>query len=189
MKTENRHNNKEINEIKKIVICNLLQKMINDNDEIMVELNNRWAEQNRRCDFIYRTLDVYNLVENFDKEHLAKLLLEGNFNNKAEYYRIDDNREIHTDWGEVVKADEIVEELLTFGVPDEAECCEFSNETLADELRPHLVQYLNIMFKLGISLKESVDVLDNESVLFDDWSDDDFILCLTDSLEEYRSEL
>lgn len=189
MKTKNRQSSKEVKEIKKNVIRGLIQKMIDDDNEIMVELNNSWAERNRYYDLIYKPLDAYNLAEDFDKNQLAEILLKGNFNNEAKYYRIDDNGNIHTDWGEVVEVEEIVEEILTFGVPVEIECCEFSDETNANALRPHLVEYMNTERKLGITLEESEYILDDESVLFDDWSDDDFILCLSDSLEDYRSEL
>ena len=60
---------------------------------------------------------------------------------------------------------------------------------LADALRPRLVEYVNTEFKVGITLEESEYVLSDDSVLFGDWSDDDFILCLKDDLEDYRSEL
>ena len=189
MKTENRQASKVVKEIKKEVVRNLIQQMIDDDSEIMVELNNSWAERNKNYDLIYKPLDAYNLAEDFDKNQLAELLLKGNFNSEAKYYRIDDNGNIHTDWGEVIEVEEIVEEILTFGVPAEIECCEFSDETIANALRPHLVEYMNTERKVGITLEESEYILDDESVLFDDWSDDDFIFCLSDSLEDYRSEL
>ena len=189
MKTENRQASKEVEEIKKEAIRGLLQKMIDDDDENMVELNNSWARRNKNYDLIYRHLDADNLAEDFDEKYLAELLMEGNFNNEAKYYRIDDNGNIHTDWGEVIEVEEIVEEILTFGVPAEIECCEFSDEAIANALRPRLVEYMNTECKVGITLEESEYILDDESVLFDDWSDDDFIFCLSDSLEDYRSEL
>ena len=189
MKTENRRASNDVKEIKKEVVRNLIQQMIDDDNEIMVELNNAWAERNKNYDLIYKPLDAYNLAEDFDKNQLAELLLKGNFNSEAKYYRIDDNGKIHTDWGEVVEVEEIVEEILTFGVPAEIECCEFSDETIANALRPRLVEYMNTERKVGITLEESEYILDDESVLFDDWSDDDFIFCLSDSLEDYRSEL
>ena len=189
MKTENKRASEVVKEIKKEVVRNLIQQMIDDDNEIMVELNNAWAERNKNYDLIYKPLDAYNLAEDFDKNQLAELLLKGNFNSEAKYYRIDDNGKIHTDWGEVIEVEEIVEEILTFGVPVEIECCEFSDETIANALRPRLVEYMNTERKVGITLEESEYVLDDESVLFDDWSDDDFIFCLSDSLEDYRSEL
>lgn len=189
MKTENKHASNDVKEIKKEVVRNLIQQMIDDDSEIMVELNNAWAERNKNYDLIYKPLDAYNLNEDFDKNQLAELLLKGNFNSEAKYYRIDDNGNIHTDWGEVIEVEEIVEEILTFGVPAEIECCEFSDETIANALRPRLVEYMNTERKVGITLEESEYILDDESVLFDDWSDDDFIFCLSDSLEDYRSEL
>ena len=189
MKTENRQASKEVKEIKKEAIRELLQKMIDDEDKIMVELNNSWAERNRNYDLIYKPLNAYNLAEDFDKNQLAELLLKGNLNSEAKYYRIDDNGKIHTDWGEVIEVEEIVEEILTFGLPDEVECCDFSDETVANALRPHLVEYMNKELKLGITLEESECVLDDDSVLFGDWSDDDFILCLKGDLEDYRFEL
>ena len=189
MKTENKRASEVVKEIKKEVVRNLIQQMIDDDSEIMVELNNAWAERNKNYDLIYKPLDAYNLAEDFDKNQLAELLLKGNFNSEAKYYRIDDNGKIHTDWGEVIEVEEIVEEILTFGVPAEIECCEFSDETIANALRPRLVEYMNTERKLGITLEESEYILDDESVLFDDWSDDDFIFCLSDSLEDYRSEL
>ena len=189
MKTENKRASEDVKEIKKEVVRNLIQQMIDDDSEIMVELNNAWAERNRNYDLIYKPLDAYNLAEDFDKNQLAELLLKGNFNREAKYYRIDDNGKIHTDWGEVVEVEEIVEEILTFGVPDRVECYEFSDETIANALRPRLVEYMNTERKVGITLEESEYILDDESVLFDDWSDDDFIFCLSDSLEDYRSEL
>ena len=48
---------------------------------------------------------------------------------------------------------------------------------------------MNTERKVGITLEESEYILDDESVLFGDWSDDDFIICLSDSLQDYRSEL
>ena len=189
MKTENKRANEVVKEIKKEVVRNLIQQMIDDGNEIMVELNNAWAERNKNYDLIYKPLDAYNLAEDFDKNQLAELLLKGNFNSEAKYYRIDDNGKIHTDWGEVIEVEEIVEEILTFGVPDRVECYEFSDETIANALRPRLVEYMNTERKVGITLEESEYILDDESVLFDDWSDDDFIFCLSDSLEDYRSEL
>ena len=189
MKTENRQTSKAVKEIKKKVIRGLIQKMIEDDSEIMVELNNAWAERNKNYDLIYKPLDAYNLAEDFDKNQLAELLLKGNFNSEAKYYRIDDNGNIHTDWGEVIEVEEIVEDILSFGVPAEIECYEFSDETIANALRPRLVEYMNTERKVGITLEESEYILDGESVLFDDWSDDDFIFCLSDSLEDYRSEL
>ena len=189
MRTKNRQASKEVKEIKTKVIRDLIQKMIDDDNEIMVELNNAWAERNRNYDLIYKPLDAYNLAEDFDTNQLAELLLKGNFNREAKYYRIDDNGKIHTDWGEVIEVEEIVEEILTFGVPAEIECYEFSDETIANALRPRLVEYMNTERKVGITLEESEYILDDESVLFDDWSDDDFIFCLSDSLEDYRSEL
>ena len=189
MKTENKRASEVVKEIKKEVVRNLIQQMIDDDSEIMVELNNAWAERNKNYDLIYKPLDAYNLAEDFDKNQLAELLLKGNFNNEAKYYRIDDNGNIHTDWGEVIEVEEIVEEILTFGVPDGVECYEFSDETIANALRPRLVEYMNTERKVGITLEESEYILDDESVLFDDWSDDDFIFCLSDSLEDYRSEL
>ena len=189
MKTEKRQASKEVEEIKKEAIRGLLQKMIDDDDENMVELNNSWARRNKNYDLIYRHLDADNLAEDFDEKYLAELLMEGNFNNEAKYYRIDDNGNIHTDWGEVIEVEEIVEEILSFGLPCEVECCDFSDKTLANALRPHLVEYVNKELKVGITLEESEYILDDESVLFDDWSDDDFILCLKDDLEDYRSEL
>lgn len=189
MKTENKRASEDVKEIKKEVVRNLIQKMIDDDSEIMVELNNAWAERNRNYDLIYKPLDAYNLAEDFDTNQLAELLLKGNFNREAKYYRIDDNGKIHTDWGEVIEVEEIVEEILTFGVPAEIECYEFSDETIANALRPRLVEYVNTERKVGITLEESEYILDDESVLFDDWSDDDFIICLSDSLEDYRSEL
>ena len=189
MKTENKRASEDVKEIKKEVVRNLIQKMIDEGSEIMVELNNAWAERNKNYDLIYKPLDAYNLAEDFDKNQLAELLLKGNFNSEAKYYRIDDNGKIHTDWGEVIEVEEIVEEILTFGVPAEIECCEFSDETIANALRPRLVEYMNTERKLGITLEESEYILGDESVLFDDWSDDDFIFCLSDSLEDYRSEL
>ena len=189
MKTENRQASKEVKEIKKEVVRNLIQKMIDDDSEIMVELNNTWAIRNKNYDLIYKPLDAYNLAEDFDKNQLAELLLKGNFNREAKYYRIDDNGKIHTDWGEVIEVEEIVEEILTFGVPDGVEYYEFSDETIANALRPRLVEYMNTEHKVGITLEESEYILDDESVLLDDWSDDDFIFCLSDSLEDYRSEL
>ena len=189
MKTENKRASEDVKKIKKEVVRNLIQQMIDDDNEIMVELNNAWAERNKNYDLIYKPLDAYNLAEDFDKNQLAELLLKGNFNREAKYYRIDDNGKIHTDWGEVIEVEEIVEEILTFGVPAEIECCEFSDETIANALRPRLVEYMNTERKVGITLEESEYILDDESVLFDDWSDDDFIFCLSDSLEDYRSEL
>lgn len=189
MRTKNRQASKEVKEIKTKVIRDLIQKMIDDDSEIMVELNNAWAERNRNYDLIYKPLDAYNLAEDFNTNQLAELLLKGNFNREAKYYRIDDNGKIHTDWGEVIEVEEIVEEILTFGVPAEIECYEFSDETIANALRPRLVEYMNTERKVGITLEESEYILDDESVLFDDWSDDDFIFCLSDSLEDYRSEL
>ena len=190
MKTENNRASEGIKEIKKEVVRNLIQQMIDDDSEIVVELNNAWAERNKNYDLIYKPLDAYNLAEDFDKNQLAELLLKGNFNSKAKYYRIDDNGKIHTDWGEVIEVEEIVEELLTFGVPVEIlESYDFSDETIANALRPRLVEYMNTERKVGITLEESEYILDDESVLFDDWSDDDFIFCLSDSLEDYRSEL
>lgn len=189
MKTENRQASKEVKEIKRKVIRDLIQKMIDDDNEIMVELNNSWAAYSRNYDLIYKHLDADNLAEDFDKEYLAKLLMKGNFNNDAKYYRIDDNGNIHTDWGEVIEVEEIVEDILSFGIPDGVECCDFSDDIIAGELRPRLVEYVNKEFKVGITLEESEYVLDDYSVLFGDWSDDDFILCLKDSLEDYRSEL
>lgn len=189
MKTENKRASEVVKEIKKEVVRNLIQQMIDDDSEIMVELNNAWAERNKNYDLIYKPLDAYNLAEDFDKNQLAELLLKGNFNSEAKYYRIDDNGKIHTDWGEVIEVEEIVEEILAFGVPAEIECCEFSDETIANALRPRLVEYMNTERKVGITLEESEYILDDESVLFDDWSDDDFIFCLSDSLEDYRSEL
>lgn len=189
MKTENRQASKEVKEIKKKVIRSLIQKMIDDDNEIMVELNNSWAERNRNYDLIYKPLDAYNLAEDFDKNQLAELLMKGNFNIEAKYYRIDDNGNIHADWGEVIEVEEIVEDILSFGLPGGVECCDFSDETIADALRPHLVEYMNKELKVGITLEESEYVLDDDSVLFGDWSDDDFILCLKDDLEDYRSEL
>ena len=209
MKTENKRASEDVKEIKKEVVRNLIQQMIDDDSEIMVELNNAWAERNKNYDLIYKHLNAYNLAdwssdvcssdlvdfyaynlaEDFDKNQLAELLLKGNFNREAKYYRIDDNGKIHTDWGEVIEVEEIVEELLTFGVPAEIECYEFSDETIANALRPRLVEYMNTERKVGITLEESEYILDDESVLFDDWSDDDFIFCLSDSLEDYRSEL
>lgn len=189
MKTENKRASEDVKKIKKEVVRNLIQQMIDDDNEIMVELNNAWAERNKNYDLIYKPLDAYNLAEDFDKNQLAELLLKGNFNREAKYYRIDDNGNIHTDWGEVIEVEEIVEEILTFGVPAEIECCEFSDETIANALRPRLVEYMNTERKVGITLEESEYILDDESVLFDDWSDDDFIFCLSDSLEDYRSEL
>ena len=189
MKTENKRVSNDVKEIKKEVVRNLIQQMIDDDSEIMVELNNSWAERNKNYDLIYKPLDAYNLAEDFDKNQLAELLLKGNFNSEAKYYRIDDHGNIHTDWGEVIEVEEIVEEILTFGVPAEIECCEFSDETIANALRPRLVEYMNTERKVGITLEESEYILDDESVLFDDWSDDDFIFCLSDSLEDYRSEL
>ena len=44
MKTENRQASKEVEEIKKEAIRGLLQKMIDDDDENVVELNNSWAK-------------------------------------------------------------------------------------------------------------------------------------------------
>ena len=189
MKTENRQASKEVEEIKKEAIRGLLQKMIDDDDENMVELNNSWAERNKNYDLIYRHLDADNLAEDFDEKYLAELLMEGNFNNEAKYYRIDDNGNIHTDWGEVIEIESIIEDILSAGLPGGVECCDFSDETVADALRPHLVEYVNKEFKVGITLEESEYVLSDESVLFGDWSDDDFILCLKDDLEDYRSEL
>lgn len=189
MRTKNRQASKEVKEIKTKVIRDLIQKMIDDDSEIMVELNNAWAERNRNYDLIYKPLDAYNLAEDFDTNQLAELLLKGNFNREAKYYRIDDNGKIHTDWGEVIEVEEIVEEILTFGVPDRVECYEFSDETIANALRPRLVEYVNTERKVGITLEESEYILDDESVLFDDWSEDDFIFYLTKSLEYYRSEL
>lgn len=190
MKTENKRASEDVKEIKKEVVRNLIQKMIDEGSEIMVELNNTWARRNKNYDLIYKHLDAYNLAEDFDKNQLAELLMKGNFNREAKYYRIDDNGKIHTDWGEVIEVEEIVEEILTFGVPAEIECYhEFSDETIANALRPRLVEYMNTERKVGITLEESEYILDDESVLFDDWSDDDFIFCLSDSLEDYRSEL
>ena len=189
MKTENKRASEDVKEIKKEVVRNLIQQMIDDDSEIMVELNNAWAERNKNYDLIYKHLDAYNLAEDFDKNQLAELLLKGNFNSEAKYYRIDDNGNIHTDWGEVIEVEEIVEDILSFGVPAEIECYEFSDETIANALRPRLVEYMNTERKVGITLEESEYILDDESVLFDDWSDDDFIFCLSDSLEDYRSEL
>lgn len=189
MKTKNRQSSKEVKEIKKNVIRGLIQKMIDDDNEIMVDLNNSWAERNRNYDLIYRHLDADNLAEDFDEKYLAGLLMKGNFNNEAKYYRVDDNGNIHTDWGEVIEVEEIVEDILSFGLPDGLECCDFSDETVANALRPHLVEYMNTELKLGITLEESEYVLNDDSVLFGDWSDDDFILCLKDDLEDYRSEL
>lgn len=189
MKTENRQASKEVKEIKKNVIRGLIQKMIEDDSEIMVELNNAWAERNKNYDLIYNHLDADNLAEDFDEKYLAELLMKGNFNNEAKYYRVDDNGNIHTDWGELIEVEEIVEDILSFGLPDEIECYEFSDETIANALRPRLVEYMNTERKVGITLEESEYILDDESVLFDDWSDDDFIFCLSDSLEDYRSEL
>lgn len=190
MKTENRQVSKEVKEIKKKVIRSLIQKMIDEDNEDMVVLNNSWAERNRNYDLIYKPLDAYNLAEDFDKNQLAELLLKGNFNSEAKYYRIDGNGKIHTDWGEVIEVEEIVEEILTFGVPVETEYYhEFSDETIAKALRPRLVEYMNTERKVGITLEESEYILDDESVLFGDWSDDDFIICLSDSLQDYRSEL
>lgn len=189
MKTENKRASEDVKEIKKEVVRNLIQKMIDEGSEIMVELNNTWARRNKNYDLIYKHLDAYNLAEDFDKNQLAELLMKGNFNSEAKYYRIDDNGKIHTDWGEVIEVEEIVEEILTFGVPAEIECYEFSDETIANALRPRLVEYMNTERKVGITLEESEYILDDESVLFDDWSDDDFIFCLSDSLEDYRSEL
>ena len=189
MKAENRQASKKVEEIKKNVIRGLIQKMIDDDNEIMVELNNSWAERNRNYDLIYKHLDADNLVEDFDEKSLAKLLMKGNFNNEAKYYRVDGNGNIHTDWGEVIEVEEIVEDILSFGLPDEVECCDFSDETVANALRPHLVEYVNKELKLGITLEESEYVLDNDSVLFGDWSNDDFILCLKGDLEDYRFEL
>lgn len=189
MKTENKRASEDVKEIKKEVVRNLIQKMIDEGSEIMVDLNNSWAERNKNYDLIYKHLDAYNLAEDFDKNQLAELLLKGNFNREAKYYRIDDNGKIHTDWGEVIEVEEIVEEILTFGVPAEIECYEFSDETIANALRPRLVEYMNTERKVGITLEESEYILDDESVLLDDWSDDDFIFCLSDSLEDYRSEL
>lgn len=189
MKTENRQASKEVKEIKKKVIRGIIQKMIDDDNEIMVDLNNSWAKRNRNYDLIYRHLDADNLAEDFDEKYLAELLMKGNFNNEAKYYRIDDYGNIHTDWGEVIEVEEIVEDILSFGLPGGVECCEFSDEMLANALRPHLVDYVNAEFKVGITLEESEYALDDDSVLFGDWSDDDFILCLKDDLEDYRSEL
>ena len=189
MKTENRQASKEVEEIKKEAIRGLLQKMIDDDDENVVELNNSWARRNKNYDLIYRHLDADNLAEDFDEKYLAELLMKGNFNNEAKYYRIDDNGNIHTDWGEVIEIESIIEDILSAGLPGGVECCEFSDEMLADALRPRLVEYMNTELKVGITLEESEYILDDESVLFDDWSDDDFILCLKDSLEDYRSEL
>lgn len=189
MKTENRQASKEVKEIKKKVIRGLIQKMIDDDNEIMVELNNSWAERNRNYDLIYKHLDADNLAEDFDEKYLAELLMKGNFNNEAKYYRIDDNGNIHTDWGEVIEVEEIVEDILSFGLPGGEECCEFSDETLANALRPHLVEYVNAEFKAGLTLDEAEYIIDDDSVLFGDWSDSDFILCLSDSLQDYRSEL
>ena len=189
MKTENRQASKVVKEIKKEVVRNLIQQMIDEGSEIMVELNNAWAERNKNYDLIYKPLDAYNLTEDFDKNQLAELLLKGNFNREAKYYRIDDNGNIHTDWGEVIEVEEIVEDILSFGLPDGVECCDFSDETIANALRPHLVEYVNKELKVGITLEESEYILDDESVLFDDCSEDDFIFCLSDSLEDYRSEL
>lgn len=190
MKTENKRTSEDVKEIKKEVVRNLIQKMIDEGSEIMVNLNNSWAERNRNYDLIYKPLDAYNLAEDFDKNQLAELLLKGNFNSEAKYYRIDGNGKIHTDWGEVVEVEEIVEEILTFGVPVEIlEYYDFSDETIANALRPRLVEYMNTERKVGITLEESEYILDDESVLFGDWSDDDFIICLSDSLQDYRSEL
>ena len=189
MKTENKRASEVVKEIKKKVIRSLIQKMIDEGNEDMMELNNSWAEQNRNYDLIYKPLNAYNLAEDFDEKYLAELLMEGNFNNEAKYYRIDDNGNIHTDWGEVIEVEEIVEDILSFGLPDGVEYCDFSDETIANALRPHLVEYVNKELKVGITLEESEYILDDESVLFDDWSDDDFILCLKDDLEDYRSEL
>ena len=189
MKTENKRASEDVKKIKKEVVRNLIQQMIDDDNEIMVELNNTWARRNKNYDLIYKPLDAYNLAEDFDKNQLAELLLKGNFNREAKYYRIDDNGKIHTDWGEVIEVEEIVEEILTFGVPAEIECCEFSDETIANALRPRLVEYMNTERKVGITLEESEYALDDDSVLFGDWSDDDFIRCLKDDLEDYRSEL
>lgn len=189
MKTENRQASKEVKEIKRNAIRGLIQKMIEDDSEIMVELNNAWAERNKNYDLIYNHLDADNLAEDFDEKYLAELLMKGNFNNEAKYYRVDDNGNIHTDWGELIEVEEIVEDILSFGLPDEVECCDFSDKTVADTLRPHLVEYMNKELKIGITLEESECVLDDDSVLFGDWSDNDFILCLKDDLEDYRSEL
>lgn len=189
MKTKNRQASKEVKEIKKEVVRNLIQKMIDDNNEIMVDLNNSWAERNRNYDLIYRHLDADNLAEDFNEKYLAELLMKGNFNNEAKYYRVDNNGNIHTDWGELIEVEEIVEDILSFGLPGGVECCDFSDETVANALRPHLVEYMNNELKLGITLEESEYVLDDDSVLFGDWSDDDFIICLSDSLQDYRSEL
>ena len=189
MKTENKHTDKRVEEIKKEAIRGLLQKMIDDDDEIMVELNNSWARWSKNYDLIYKHLDADNLAEDFDEKSLAELLMKGNFNNEAKYYRVDDNGDIHTDWGEVIEVEEIVEDILTYGVSGGVECCDFSDETVANALRPHLVEYMNNELKLGITLEESEYVLGDQDVLFGDWSDDDFILCLKDDLEDYRSEL
>ena len=189
MKTENRQASKEVEEIKKEAIRGLLQKMIDDDDENMVELNNSWARRNKNYDLIYRHLDADNLAEDFDEKYLAELLMEGNFNNEAKYYRIDDNGNIHTDWGEVIEIESIIEDILSAGLPGGGECCEFSDEMLADALRPRLVEYVNTEFKVGITLEESEYVLSDDSVLFGDWSDDNFIICVSNSLQDYRSEL
>ena len=61
MKTENRQVSKEVKEIKKKVIRSLIQKMIDEDNEDMVVLNNSWAERNRNYDLIYKPLDAYNL--------------------------------------------------------------------------------------------------------------------------------
>ena len=189
MKTENRQSSKEVKEIKRKAIRSLIQKMIDDDNEIMVELNNSWAERNRNYDLIYNHLNADNLAEEFDEKYLAELLMKGNFNNEAKYYRVDYKGNIHTDWGEVIEVEEIVEDILSFGLPGGVGCCEFSDETVANTLKPHLVEYMNNELKVGITLEESEYVLDDDSVLFGDWSDDDFIRCLKDDLEDYRSEL
>ena len=61
MKTENKRASEVVKEIKKEVVRNLIQKMIDDDNEIMVELNNAWAERNKNYDLIYKPLDAYNL--------------------------------------------------------------------------------------------------------------------------------
>lgn len=156
---------------KKDAIRMVLNFIMNDDERIIVELNNAWAEKERYYDLCYLPFNKDILMDDVRKEWIVDALLKGKVNPKANWFRINDNGDLLTDWGEVLELEEIIDWIIEDGVPRGVSSDAFSDETLARLLRPAFVDFINNTQDFDIDEEFAEEHVTDIGIICTNWAD------------------